>query len=159
MGAVNTSHQFFGLRWWLWWVALAMGYGLAPDAKAWSREQFLEAIHSVENSRDLERPGRHGELGAYQFRSSTWQMHTAAPFAHALRRPVSDDVAARHFEWISRGLLRNGWEPSVYNIALAWNGGLAGTVRGRAPASAHDYARRVRNLVEASEPPVLVAMK
>lgn len=143
----------------LWLVALAGGVGLASRAEASSRGNVLEAIHCIENPRDLVRPGRHGELGAYQFRAATWRMHTTLPFERALERCISDDVALRHYEWISRGLLRNGWEPSAYNIALAWNGGLAATVRGRAPAGAHDYARRVQNLVEDREAPLLAAAR
>jgi hypothetical protein len=35
---------------------------------------------------------------------------------------------------------------SPYHVALAWNGGLAATVRGHVPAAAHNYAERVNNL-------------
>src|SRR2546430_6926225 len=37
-----------------------------------TRQVTLEAIHNLENPRDLTRPGPRGELGAYQFRESTW---------------------------------------------------------------------------------------
>ena len=52
----------------------------------------------------------------------------------------------KHYEWIKRGLIRAGMPVSPYNVALAWNGGLSATVRGRAPAAAHNYAERVTNL-------------
>lgn len=120
-----------------------------PKARAATRWEILEAIHSIENPRDLTRPGRHGELGAYQFRAQTWRMHSQEPFRQALVRESSDQVAVQHYEWIRRGLMRNGREPSVYNIALAWNGGLDAVVKGKAPTRAHEYAERVTNILAA----------
>lgn len=110
------------------------------------RAETLEAIHRVENPRDSTKPGRYGELGAYQFRRGTWKMHTKVPFERALDRVESEEVAIRHYEWLRRGLERNGLPQTPYFIALAWNGGLASVVRGRAPRAAHDYAQRVTNL-------------
>jgi len=122
---------------------------LAPEsARAAGRTEVLEAIHRVENPNDSLRPGRHGELGAYQFRAETWRMHTTVPFGKAIDRGASEAVAIRHYEWLERGLARNGLPATTYNIALAWNGGLAAAVRGRAPAAARDYAERVSNLVQ-----------
>ncbi|MEO6874816.1 MAG: hypothetical protein ABI222_08335, partial [Opitutaceae bacterium] len=106
------------------------------------------AIHWIENPHDTSRPGPYGELGAYQFRSVTWRMHTSEPFARALNRKASDDVAIKHYEWIKQGLMRNGLEPSIYNIAMAWNGGLSAVVNGSAPAATHNYAERVSNIAE-----------
>jgi hypothetical protein len=76
----------------------------------------------------------------------TWRMHTSVPFARALDRKVSDDVAIRHYEWLKQGLVRNGIEATPYNIALAWNGGLSAVVRGSVRSSARDYAERVTNI-------------
>jgi len=115
-------------------------------AVASERWATLEAIHCVENPRDLARPGPCGELGAYQFREETWRMHTSAPFASALNRRVSDAVAVKHFEALKQGLERAGLPATAYNIALAWNGGLTAVVRGRVPAASRDYAERVTNL-------------
>lgn len=112
------------------------------------RTETLEAIHHVENPRDVRSPGRYGELGPYQFRRSTWRMHTDQPFERALEREASEQVAILHYEWIARGLRRNGIAVTPYTIALAWNGGLSATVRGRAPRSARSYAERVSNLAE-----------
>jgi hypothetical protein len=106
----------------------------------------LEAIHCVENPRDVTRPGPCGELGAYQFREMTWRMHTEAPFVSALDRRASDAVAVKHYEFLKRELERAGVAATPYTIALAWNGGLAAAVRRRAPAAARDYAERVANL-------------
>lgn len=111
-----------------------------------TRADVLEAIHCVENPRDTLRVGKHGELGAYQFRRGTWSMHSPLPFTRALERGESEKVAIEHYEWLRRGLERNGVAATPYNIALAWNAGLATTVRGRANAAAQDYAQRVTNL-------------
>jgi hypothetical protein len=120
---------------------------MAPAiSRASSRAETLEAIHRVENPLDSSRPGKYGELGAYQFRRSTWSMHTSVPFERALERTVSEEVAIRHYEWLRRGLLRNGLPQTPYYIALAWNGGLSSVVRGRATSSTRDYAQRVSNL-------------
>lgn len=110
------------------------------------RAAMLEAIHNLENPRNLTRPGRHGELGAYQFRATTWRMHTQAPFRQALDRATSDEVAVKHYEWLRRGLTAAGVPATSYNIALAWNAGLEGTIRGTAPRAAHYYAERAANL-------------
>ncbi len=126
-------------------VAVAWAF-LAVGARAAGRAETLEAIHGIENPRNSPKPGKHGELGAYQFRPATWRMHTKVPFARALDRRISDEVAVRHYEWLKRGLVRNGLDPTPYNIGLAWNAGLSATVRNRASSSAHDYAQRVSNL-------------
>jgi hypothetical protein len=131
------------------WLGLACcGLALAQGtpAKAEQRWETLEAIHWVENPHDTAKPGPLGELGAYQFREVTWQMHTHKPFHCALDRAQSDAVAVMHYEWIKHGLKRAGMPATVYNIALAWNGGLRATIRGQAPPAAHDYAERVANL-------------
>lgn len=119
---------------------------LIPLARAIPRQVTLEAIHQVENPRNVTRPGPAGELGAYQFRPATWAQHTDRPFRDALDRRWADLVAARHYDWLCERLAKNGLEPSVYNVALAWNAGLTATVRGVAPRRSHAYAIRVGNL-------------
>ena len=116
--------------------------------RASERWETLEAIHWIENPYDSVRPGPFGELGAYQFREVTWRSYTTVPFVRALDRHASDDVAVRHYEWLKSGLMRNGLPATTYNIALAWNGGLAATVRGSVPASSRDYAERVTNIAQ-----------
>lgn len=131
---------------------------LAPAAVAADRAQVLRAIHQVENPTNVTRPGLHGELGSYQFRRGTWKMHTNEPFSRANEPALADEVAAIHYEWIKRGLIRAGLEPSVFNIAMAWNGGLSAVISRRAPASSHRYATRVANLVtEAERRPIVAA--
>ncbi len=100
----------------------------------------------MENPNNLTKPGPFGELGAYQFRASTWRMHTTAPHTQALDRQISDTVAVRHYEWLKRGLEAAGKPVTPYNIALAWNGGLSAVLAGKSPAVAHDYAQRATNL-------------
>lgn len=135
----------------LWRSLLLAGVALwfaAPSALAAGRWATLEAIHHLENPRNLTRPGPFGELGAYQFRSSTWKMHTKVPFARANNRAESDLVAIAHYDYLKRGLERNGVPATPYTIALAWNAGLDSAVNGKSPRVAHEYARRAVNLAE-----------
>ncbi len=122
---------------------LAAAASAAPD-----RWETLQAIHWVENPTESTRPGPYGELGAYQFRRATWQMHTTEPFHLANHRATADKVAVKHYEWLRTGLLRNGIAATPYNIALAWNAGLTAVVKGRVPSASRNYASRVTNLVE-----------
>lgn len=112
------------------------------------RWETLEAIHFIENPRDSTRPGPYGELGPYQFKESTWRMHTKVSFSRAIDRSDADRVAVRHYEWLRRQLERRGVEASAYNIAVAWNAGVDAAVRGSFSHATRDYARRVSNLAE-----------
>lgn len=147
--AVNTSPRSLRvLRLLLILGSAVVAMRILPAAvHASTRAETLEAIRAVENPRNLARPGKFGELGAYQFRRATWRMHTDLPFERAVDRAVAEEVAVQHYEWLRRGLLRNGLPATPYNIALAWNSGLSAVVRGRASAAAHNYAERVNNLV------------
>lgn len=118
------------------------------SARAWEQEATLQAINQLENPRNLAKPGPLGELGAYQFRANTWRMHTNVPFERAIDRRVSDEVAAKHYAYLKRGLERAGLPATPYNIALAWNSGLRHVVKGTAPRVAHNYAERASNLAE-----------
>lgn len=129
-------------------AAFAFGFFAPSTLQASQRWETLEAIHWIENPNDSVRPGPCGELGAYQFREATWRMHTTMPFARAIERSASDDVAILHYEWLKRGLVRHGLEVTTYNIALAWNGGLTATVRGSVRARTRDYAERVTNIAQ-----------
>ena len=125
-------------------VALASGGRAAFASERW---ETLQAINWVENPHNSTRAGPRGELGPYQFRPSTWRMHTRKPFALAVQRQAADEVAVRHYDWLKRGLESNGIDATPYNIALAWNAGLDQVVNGRVPASAQEYASQVNNLV------------
>jgi hypothetical protein len=124
-------------------LTLFVGMGGLRASERWAT---LEAIHQIENPRDSTRPGPFGELGAYQFRSTTWRMHTAVPFERAHDRQVSDAVAVQHYEYLKRGLRAAGLTPSTYNIALAWNSGLNAVISGTSPRVSHHYATRATNL-------------
>ena len=126
-------------------------FAFAGNAQGASRSAILEAIHNLENPRNLPRPGPCGELGAYQFRAATWRMHTSLPFQHAVNRVTSDAIAIKHYEWIKRGLESAGVPATAYYIALAWNGGLSAAISGRAPAVARNYAQRAENLAAVLE--------
>lgn len=119
---------------------------VCPPLGAISRWAVLEAIHQVENPGNSPRRGRRGELGAYQFLSVTWYMHTREPFTRALDRATADRVAVDHYEWLRAGLEGAGCPATPYTVGLAWNCGLEAVLAGRVPASSHGYARRVADL-------------
>ena len=129
-------------------AALALASLLPSRLGATERWDTLEAIHWIENPQNTLRAGPCGELGAYQFREMTWRMHTTVPFARATIRSASDEVAIRHYEWIKTGLTRAGMDPTPYNIALVWNGGLAAVVHGTVRPATRDYAERVNNIAQ-----------
>lgn len=156
--AVKTSSRLLSIlrvgAWLLVGGAAAAGANAAEAASRWAT---LEAIHHLENPRNVQRPGPKGELGPYQFRAATWKQHTNEPFHRALDREVADVVAVKHYEWLKRGLERAGLPASPYNIALAWNGGLDATIRGRAPRVAHEYAQRAANMATVLHNRTLIA--
>jgi hypothetical protein len=122
--------------------------GFTIVAKGSDRWETLRAINWVENPTNQTTVGRFGELGPYQFRPMTWRMHTQKPFRQAIQREVADEVAVRHYEWIKKSFEQAGVEPTVFNIAMAWNCGVSAVIAGRAPAVSYHYAQRVTNLVE-----------
>lgn len=121
--------------------------GFTSVAGASDRWETLRAINWVENPTNQTHVGRFGELGPYQFRPATWRMHTDKPFRQAIDRTVADEVAVKHYEWIKRTFEQAGVEPSVFNIAMAWNCGVDAVLSGRAPSVSYNYAERVSNLV------------
>ena len=139
----------------LLWALLLAWFATVVTAQGSSRWATLEAIHKLENPYNLTKPGPRGELGAYQFRSTTWQMHTNVPFRQALDRTTSDLIAVKHYEWLKRGLENARIPATTYNIALAWNGGLSAVIRGKSPRVAHNYAQRAVNLASTLKGPIL----
>jgi hypothetical protein len=119
-----------------------------PELRAWEKSDILHAIHQVENPRDLQRAGQRGELGPFQFRRTVWSKYTEKPFSLATDPVEAQVVAEAHYDWIKRGLERNGLEVTPYQIGLAWNAGLHATVNNRASNQSKQYAQRVANLVE-----------
>jgi hypothetical protein len=131
-------------------------------AGADDRWETLRAINWVENPTNHTRAGRFGELGPYQFRPTTWRMHTRRPFSQAIQREAADEVAVKHYEWIKESLENAGIDASPFNIAMAWNSGVNNVLKGRVPSVAYNYAERVNNLVHtfknrASVPATVVA--
>ena len=119
----------------------------APAKSAVDEHQLLlEVLHSLENPNNVTRVGRRGELGPYQFRPATWRMHTSKPFSQANDHATASEIATLHCDWLRRGLQKRGLEPTVYNLALAWNAGLDATIKGRATGQSHRYAQRAHNL-------------
>jgi hypothetical protein len=115
-----------------------------------STNAVLSGIRIVETQDQLHPPrGKLGERGPYQFRRSTWRMHTSSSFELAENREVSNTVAKRHYAWIEAQLRANGIDSSPYNVALAWNAGVNAVIRGAIPAVCHDYATRVMNIASA----------
>jgi hypothetical protein len=136
-----------GSRWIQWWLSsVFLLLVVAGKAKAASRWETLEAIHAIENPSNSPKPGRFGELGAYQFRQTTWTMYSRRPFSDATNRHHSDEVAVLHYEWIKTTLGRAGIEASTYNIALAWNAGASAVIGDRVSHASRDYASRVENI-------------
>lgn len=112
-----------------------------------STNAMLCGIRTVETQDKPYPPrGKLGERGSYQFRRSTWRLHTSSSFDLAENREVANTVAKRHYAWIEAQLKANGLDPSPYNVALAWNAGVNAVIRGKAPNVAHDYAARVVNI-------------
>lgn len=127
-------------------VVLFSGFAAVASATNSDRWETLRAINLVENPTNHTGYGSKGELGPYQFRSTTWRMHTSKPFRMANERASADQVAVKHYEWIKERLTSAGIDANSYNIALAWNCGLSAVVSGRIPMQSYHYAERVNNL-------------
>lgn len=145
LSLVMRSYRRGGMGWLSIFFAILAGPVAVQAADRW---ETLQAIHMIENPTNSVRVGRKGELGPYQFRPSTWKMHTKKPFALAADRDEADAVAVKHYDWIKRGLERSGIKATPYRIALAWNAGLQATLRNEAPPSSHQYAERVQAIAE-----------
>jgi len=117
-------------------------------ALASDRWETLRAINMVENPTNQTGYGSKGELGPYQFRSSTWHMYSNKPFRMANDRESADQVAVMHYEWIKEHLMAAGIDANGFNIALAWNCGITAVINGRVPMQTYQYAERVSNLAE-----------
>lgn len=130
----------------------------AAETNGAERDTFLRAIAEVETGGNARAVGRKGERGMFQFTRTTWRLHSQRAFADAHIPSVSFDVAARHYDWIYDGLLRNGRQPTPYLMAAAWNAGLGRVINGPLPRSSRDYASRVVNIVSVTKPSIPVAI-
>ncbi|MFI5335927.1 MAG: hypothetical protein ACHQ5A_04040 [Opitutales bacterium] len=124
---------------------------LLPAAVASDRWDTLRAINQVENPTNQTHYGPKGELGPYQFRRDTWRQYTRRPFTLATDRAAADEVAVHHYERIRHELSAAGIDPTVFNIAMAWNCGINAVLAGRIPTVTYRYATQVGNLVESYE--------
>ena len=118
---------------------------LAAQAAVLDVPRFLSAVRQVEdwNGRD----GRAGERGPWQITAAVWAMHMPGrPFAEARREGPAYACALKHATWLRARLVAAGADDNAFNMALCWNAGADGTLRGRAPDRSYDYAVRVRNL-------------
>lgn len=117
-------------------VALAMFVISVPGAMgSMDDARFLNAISQVEGA-TATCVGRYGERGHWQMKPEVVREVGGYREEHARR-------------WLSvlkERLSRAGADPTPYNLALAWNAGVTGTVRGKAPVRAYDYANRVTNI-------------
>lgn len=119
--------------------------GGRDGGRNFSVSAYLDATREIENWQG--RDGRHGERGAYGIREATWRQHMGdSDFALARQERWGRECARRHVTWLQRELQRAGVHPGVFNVALAYNAGLARVLGGRLPERAYDYATRVRNL-------------
>ena len=88
---------------------------LAPvTLRASERWETLEAIHWIENPHNSIQPGPYGELGAYQFRETTWRKYTTVPFARAIERTITSRSACR-LRGPSNGARRTTWRSGTMN--------------------------------------------
>ncbi len=123
------------------WVVAAMS--AAADSQ---EDAFLGATRLRESNNQDWMTGSFGERGSYQFRRSTWRLHTRASFDLAYNREVADAVAHRHYDWLLKMLGQSGVPATPYNIACAWNGGAGSVARGTVSRAAREYGECVSNL-------------
>jgi len=70
----------------------------------------------------------------------------ALPFALAREERYARACALKHLAWLAAKLEARGVPASPFNLAAAWNAGLARYTSGRAPERAYHYALRVELL-------------
>lgn len=117
-------------------------------------DPVLLAIRAVEGVEDPALAGPAQELGYYRITPAAWMQHTGEAFSRcAADRALEEQVARAHLRWLEAGLRRarvirpeTSAATRVYYLALAWNAGLAGVLRGHPPATARSYAMRATNL-------------
>jgi hypothetical protein len=129
-------------------VLLLIALGVATvSAMAENQEDaFLSATRLRESKNQDWMTGSFGERGSYQFRQSTWRLHTRASFELAYNREVANAVAHRHYLWLIKRLEECGVPATPYNIACAWNAGAGNVARGTLSRAAREYGECVNNL-------------
>lgn len=104
---------------------------------------FVLALAAVETPHGVPAAaGPAGETGRWQLTEAVRRDRGAELAARG--EPVTDAaLALAQVEWLQRELASHGAAPLLFNVALAWNCGLAQTLQGRAPERSFDFARRV----------------
>lgn len=109
-------------------------------------ERLVDALRARESgNQEQVRDGDGGRsLGPWQIGRAVWSLHMPGKPHAGARNPLqARECARRHVQWLMAQLKARGVNPCAFNIALAWNAGLAGSTRGRAPLRAYEYARDV----------------
>ncbi len=121
-----------------------------PSALAASSDRLLAAISQVESGDRDDAVGRRGERSRYQLSERVWLHFSSLPFSRGDDPGFSRDVALAYLGWIEAQLRLHRRPATPYEMALAWNAGVAGS---RRPSSrARDYAERVAALYDAESP-------
>lgn len=111
-----------------------------------SSARLRQAIREVEAVSDPALPGPAGELGFFRITPGVWSQWTNAPFATcATNHELEEFVATQHLLWLANRLSAHGRQVTAYSVAMAWNGGVAGFLRGGNQRS-RSYGRRVEAL-------------
>jgi len=132
-------------------VLAVAAFGAVPFVQGQTRatvdkDSFLKAVALVESNNNPRAVGRLGERGLFQFRKETWKQYTRRSFYKAHDRQTAYEIASKHYDWLYKRFVANGYRPTPYLMAAAWNAGLSKTLSGRMPASTRSYARRVASL-------------
>jgi hypothetical protein len=110
-------------------------------------DRFVDALRERETGNRPVRDGAAGERGPWQITGRVWSLQMPGkPFAQARQYGPARACAVKHVRWLAAQLQARGVHASAFNLALAWNAGLEGATRGRAPERAYEYARAVEAL-------------
>lgn len=121
---------------------------IAPAYQGIDANRILANIASVESRNNPKSENaKTGARGLYQFKPETWADETDLPFDDAFDPVKAFPVARRHLFRLRWSLLEARIEPTVYNLALAWERGADGVILHKyQPKEAKDRAQRVENL-------------
>lgn len=119
------------------WLALsALVILMGGQLSALDRPAALEAIRHKEGVTYPHRPSKHLELGYWQMVPATVKSAGGYDYAAALR----------HLNWLEIQFRRNNIDFNIFNIGLAWNGGLGNILSGTIPTISYHYAKDVDSI-------------
>ena len=120
---------------------------VVQQAQAVDLTRLLAAIAAVESGNDKNAVGQHGERGLYQIMPSTWDENARESFDWAFDPKHAMPVARQILIKLKWEMQERRIEPSAYNLALAWRGGVGAVVLGKwVNRDLRDYAVRVENI-------------